>query len=291
MCCRSTRMRIPLATWYRFRLAAEQARTALVFLTQSPCASSCAALALRCEPASVRPFSSNGETASFERQQYTLVRERNRNEGSAFLHKKPSHAGRMARGNAVVEGAVMYAVLHPPNFCAQAAAQQRPELRKRPFALLDGEPPAEIVFAANKAARSLGVEAGMTRLQAESFPESSSLSPRAASMKPRRIRSFTHIACMFSPRIEYVESTPGTYALDIRGHESSVRRRDAACQQAAAAHDGGWLSCKRRRRRELSCCRLPCTVAEPASRLCRPAVKRTRCGIFPVSVLNLAAGA
>ena len=33
-------MRIPLSTWYRFRLAAEQARTALVFLTQSPCASS-----------------------------------------------------------------------------------------------------------------------------------------------------------------------------------------------------------------------------------------------------------
>jgi recombination protein RecA len=83
-------MRIPLATWYRFRLAAEQARTALIFLTQSPCASSCAALALRCEPANVTPFSSNGETALFERQQYKLVRERNRNDGSPSLHKKPS---------------------------------------------------------------------------------------------------------------------------------------------------------------------------------------------------------
>jgi hypothetical protein len=82
--------RIPLATWYRFRLAAEQSRTALLFLTQAPCASSCAALALRCEPASVRPFSSNGEAALFERQQYTLLRERNRNEGSLSLHKKPS---------------------------------------------------------------------------------------------------------------------------------------------------------------------------------------------------------
>ncbi len=43
-------MRIPLATWYRFRLAAEQSRSALVFLTQSPCASSCATLgvAMRC---------------------------------------------------------------------------------------------------------------------------------------------------------------------------------------------------------------------------------------------------
>jgi hypothetical protein len=83
-------MRIPLATWYRFRLAAEQARTALIFLTQSPCASSCAALSVRSEPARVQPFNAKGETALFERQQYTLVRERNRNESSPFLPKKPS---------------------------------------------------------------------------------------------------------------------------------------------------------------------------------------------------------
>jgi hypothetical protein len=82
-------MRIPLATWYRFRLAAEKARTALIFLSQSPCASSCAALSLRCESAKARPFSASGETALFEGQQYTLVRERNRNEGSPFLTKKP----------------------------------------------------------------------------------------------------------------------------------------------------------------------------------------------------------
>ncbi len=83
-------MHIPLGTWYRFRLAAEQARTALILLTQSSCASSCAALALRCEPSSVTPFSNNGETALFEHQQYTLVRERNRNESSPFIRKKPS---------------------------------------------------------------------------------------------------------------------------------------------------------------------------------------------------------
>jgi hypothetical protein len=34
----------------------------------------------------------------------------------------------------------MYAVLHPSNFFAQAAAHQRPELRKSPFVVLDGEP-------------------------------------------------------------------------------------------------------------------------------------------------------
>ena len=83
-------MRVPLSTWYRFRLAAEQARTALIFLSQSPCASSCSALSLRCEPASVQSFRSGKETALFEGQRYSLVRERNRNEGSvAIIRKKP----------------------------------------------------------------------------------------------------------------------------------------------------------------------------------------------------------
>ena len=82
-------MRIPLATWYRFRLAAEHARTALVFLTQSPCASSCATLALRCEAAQTKAFSDHGETPLFEQQQYQLLRERNRNEGSPFQQRKP----------------------------------------------------------------------------------------------------------------------------------------------------------------------------------------------------------
>jgi hypothetical protein len=81
--------RIPLSTWYRYRLSAEQARTAVLLLTQTPCANSCAALSLRSEPAHVRPFSSNGETALYEGQRYTLVRERNRNEGSIIHQKKP----------------------------------------------------------------------------------------------------------------------------------------------------------------------------------------------------------
>lgn len=81
--------RIPLTTWYRFRLAAEQARTALIFLTQSPCANSCAALVLHCDSAQVNPFNTDGETSLFECQQYQIHRERNRNEGSIF-HTKPS---------------------------------------------------------------------------------------------------------------------------------------------------------------------------------------------------------
>lgn len=82
--------RIPLSHWYRFRLAAEQSRSALIFLTQSPCASSCASLVLRCESADTERFSHDGETALFSHRRYVLVRERNRNEGPLLPFKKPS---------------------------------------------------------------------------------------------------------------------------------------------------------------------------------------------------------
>jgi integrase len=110
----------------------------------------------------------------------------------------------------------MYAVLYPPNFAVQAAAHKRPELRKLPFVLLDGEAPAETVFAVSKAAHLLGVEVGMTRLQAESFPEVVTV-PRILEDEDSAHSTLHTIACMFSPRIESVEAHPGTYALDIQG--------------------------------------------------------------------------
>ena len=82
--------KIPLTTWYRFRLAAEHARTALIFLSHTPCSHSCAALSLRCDAAEAKPFSKHGETALFERQQFHFVRERNRNESSPYQQKKPT---------------------------------------------------------------------------------------------------------------------------------------------------------------------------------------------------------
>ncbi|HEY4381406.1 MAG TPA: DNA polymerase Y family protein [Acidobacteriaceae bacterium] len=109
----------------------------------------------------------------------------------------------------------MYAVLHPPNFFAQAAAQNRPELRRRPFVVLDGEPPEEFAFAANKAARTLGVELGMSRLQAESLAVTTMR--RNVEGESKAYASLHEIACDFSPRIELVAERPGTYALDIRG--------------------------------------------------------------------------
>jgi protein ImuB len=56
----------------------------------------------------------------------------------------------------------------------------------------------------------------MTRRQAESFPEVTSL-PRILAHESSANTTLHTIACMFSPRIEYVETHPGTYALDIQG--------------------------------------------------------------------------
>lgn len=110
----------------------------------------------------------------------------------------------------------MYAVLHPPNFFAQAAVHAHPELRGKPFAVLDGEPPTEFVFAANKVARALGIEAGMTRLQAESFAKLVTVH-RQPEAEVAACTALHAVACLFSPRIEVVEDWPGTFALDIQG--------------------------------------------------------------------------
>jgi protein ImuB len=63
----------------------------------------------------------------------------------------------------------MYVCIHAPDFAAQAAIRLRPELRRQPVAVLDGEPPLEKIFAINTCARRAGLVAGMSRLQAESF--------------------------------------------------------------------------------------------------------------------------
>lgn len=109
----------------------------------------------------------------------------------------------------------MYAVLHPPNFFAQAAALEHPELRKRAFAVFDGQAPREFVFAINKAARMRGVEVGMSRLQAESCDVT--MIRRDLECEEKVLGRLHEIACRFSPRVELVAERPGTYALDIRG--------------------------------------------------------------------------
>jgi hypothetical protein len=84
-------LRVPIASWYRFRLAAEQAQTALVLLTRTPCAKSCASLVLRClQPHTMPQWSVANEAPLFTEINFQVLRERRRNpESQYFATKKP----------------------------------------------------------------------------------------------------------------------------------------------------------------------------------------------------------
>src|SRR5271167_1473058 len=129
--------------------------------------------------------------------------------------KEITSTGRRAPSNRMDKGALMYAALHAPDFHVQAVAHLQPELRKRPVALLDGEPPLETVFATNRQARALGIQAAMSRLQAESFT-GAAVMRRAQECEDESFAILHTTACFFSPRIEAVEAHPGTYVLDIQ---------------------------------------------------------------------------
>lgn len=82
-------MRIPIASWHRFRLAAEQSQAALILLSQAPCAKSCAALVLRCDRVEETGRWRDGmETTLFTSLRYRTTTERRRSEGIDPTHKK-----------------------------------------------------------------------------------------------------------------------------------------------------------------------------------------------------------
>lgn len=133
--------------------------------------------------------------------------------------------------------APVYLCLHLRDFAAQTLVRLEPELRKRPVAILDGDPPLETVFALNQSARILGLESGMSRLQAESF-EGVAVTGRVKRQEDSAFLIFMKSAERFSPRIEVLaspkESTSGAaLILDASGSE---RLFGAPAQIAAALH-------------------------------------------------------
>jgi hypothetical protein len=83
-------MRTPTSYWYRFRLLAEQTQLALILLTRTPCAKSCASLVLRCYRIDENSsWSKNRERALFTTVRYAIAVERTRHEEIGPQHKKP----------------------------------------------------------------------------------------------------------------------------------------------------------------------------------------------------------
>ena len=68
----------------------------------------------------------------------------------------------------------MFACIYTPDFPVEAIVRSEPWLRERAVAVLDGKPPLVRVIALNEEGRQLGMEIGITKLQAAVFAEAPS---------------------------------------------------------------------------------------------------------------------
>src|SRR5271170_3105057 len=127
----------------------------------------------------------------------------------------------------------MFACLFIPDFPVQAALLSEPNdireiLRRSPIAILDGPPSLLKAVSLNDAARNLGIEAGMTKLQVEACT-GVSLRKRSPDAEDSAQNALLECASAFSPRVE--STSPGTVILDLTGTEKIFGSpENAACK-------------------------------------------------------------
>ncbi len=109
----------------------------------------------------------------------------------------------------------MFAALYIPDLPVEAIARVRPELRHSAIAIVEGAPPLEKVCALNDAARSLGLEIGMTRLQAQSFDPRLEIHKRSPGREAAAHAALLDCALAFSPRVE--DTAADTVIADLAG--------------------------------------------------------------------------
>ena len=103
----------------------------------------------------------------------------------------------------------------------------RPELQRKPVAVLDGEPPFEQVCSLNGPALAMGIAPGMTKLEMEMFPTAVVLQRSRAEEAAAR-SALLECAGTFSPRVEDQSSDSCfTCVIDITGTETLFGSPDA----------------------------------------------------------------
>jgi protein ImuB len=95
----------------------------------------------------------------------------------------------------------LYACLYVKEFPAQSMLRLRPELRVQPCVVMEGEPPQEYACSLNTKARKLGMTAGMTRVEVETFSSVSVLS-RSRIEEEAAKAALLECSGTFSPRLE-----------------------------------------------------------------------------------------
>ncbi len=113
----------------------------------------------------------------------------------------------------------LYVCLYAKEFPAQALLRLRPELRNKPFAVMEGKPPVQQVCSLNSESRNLGVSSGMTRVEVDTFSSVMLLS-RSRAEESGAKAALLQCAGMFSPRVED-RSTDKDFlcVIDIEGTE------------------------------------------------------------------------
>src|SRR5580658_1907966 len=114
--------------------------------------------------------------------------------------------------------APVYACLWARQFPAQALLRLRPELRDKPFAVIEGERPLERICSANRQAIALGIREGMSRPEAENFEIP--LLRRSVIEERSGKAALLDLYAVYTPRVE--ERFAGNHCvhvLDIGGTE------------------------------------------------------------------------
>ena len=116
----------------------------------------------------------------------------------------------------------MFACIYIPDFPVEAIVRAEPLLRERAVAVLEGKPPLVRVVALNEKARLLGMEAGMTKLQAAVFAAPAEKSPAVLRSRSPEQENSSHSALLdvahaFTPRVE--DTAADTLLLDLAGLE------------------------------------------------------------------------
>jgi protein ImuB len=157
--------------------------------------------------------------------------------GAAALKKRRRDAG-------ATVCLMTFACLFVPDFPVQAVVRLEPELRDKVVVVLEGAAPLTRVFAANAAARALGVEMGMSKVQAETLGEIA-WRWRSRMQETTAHRALLDCAWTISPRAETKlnggkEPLPDAVVLDIAGCEKlfGVPDKIASDLQRVAAKVG-----------------------------------------------------
>jgi len=110
----------------------------------------------------------------------------------------------------------MFACIYIADFPVEAIVRSEPLLRERAVAVLQGKPPLVRVIALNEHARRIGMELGMTKLQAAVFTEAV-LRERSIEQEKSAHSALLDVAFGFSPRVE--DTADDRLLLDLAGLE------------------------------------------------------------------------